>query len=322
MGDYPNGETTKKNNIYCNIPIWWEHGYTGEGVAVWNCEGYNGNNGHGKNSRKRILGSAPGASVFSGRESHATAKGQFKNAYVYLELDEDLSGEHQKQIPLEEFIATNNIKVVNASLSPAPFSHPGYKTLQAWKDLIEKYDLCCFASSANDGDRKKNFDNSDYGWWYIGAMYMYAGNENDLRRHGYSNGGEGLDFIDFTGDWSGTSSSSPYLAGKCALIRQRYPNLNRFEVYEYMKAHAADLGDPGEDTLFGHGLVILPDDFKEEEDVEITKTKVLVDDKIIEVKRVMVNNENYIRLRDFDDVLHICKVDYDKAKNLPIVRKG
>lgn len=53
----------------------------------------------------------------------------------------------------------------------------------------------------------------------------------------------------------------------------------------------------------------------------INKTKVLVDGKIIEVKRVMVNNENYIRLRDMDDVLGICKVDYDKKQNLPIVKK-
>ncbi len=55
---------------------------------------------------------------------------------------------------------------------------------------------------------------------------------------------------------------------------------------------------------------------------EITKTKVLVDGQIKEVKRVMVNNENYIRLRDMEDVLGICDVDYDAEKNLPIVRKG
>lgn len=53
-----------------------------------------------------------------------------------------------------------------------------------------------------------------------------------------------------------------------------------------------------------------------------SKTKVLVNGKIIEVKRVMVNGENFIRLRDFDDVLGICKVDYDKEKNLPIVKRG
>lgn len=321
MSNYPNGEITNKNNDYCNVTNWWEHGFTGKGVSVWNCEGYSGHNGHGKNSRKRILGSAPDATVISGHVNYITQKGIVTNVTVNVELDEDLSGEHQMKVPLEELIEQYNIKVVNASLSPAPFSYPGYKTNQYWKDLIEKYDLCCFASSANDSNRNKTFDNSDYGWWYVGAMFMFKNDPSDLRRHGYSNGGKGLDFIDFTGDWAGTSSSSPYLAGKCALVRQRYPHMDRFEVYQYMKEHAMDLGDLGEDTLFGHGLFILPNDFGEEdEEVEITKTKVLVNDKIIEVKRVMVNDENYIRLRDFDDVLHICKVDYDKEKNLPIVK--
>lgn len=303
------GYITDKNNAYCNIPKWWDEGYTGKGISVWNCET---NQGHGKKSRNRILDSAPGATVFSGYVGYSTKNGNMVNPIVHLE-SEDVS--------LEEFIATNNIRVINASLSPAPFSHPGYKTLQGWKNLIEKYDICCFASSANDSKKDKHFDNSDYGWWYVGAMHMMAGNDNDLRRHSYSNGGEGLDFIDLTGDWSGTSSSSPYLAGKCALVRQRYPEMNRFEVYQYMKDHAIDLGDPGEDNLFGNGLFILPDDFGKEEEVEITTTKVLVDENIIEVRRVMVNNENYIRLRDFDDVLGICKVDYDKKRNLPIVKK-
>lgn len=60
---------------------------------------------------------------------------------------------------------------------------------------------------------------------------------------------------------------------------------------------------------------------EKEKKAGITKTKILVNNKIIEVKRVMVNDENYIRLRDFDDVLHICRVDYDKEKNLPIIRQ-
>lgn len=62
--------------------------------------------------------------------------------------------------------------------------------------------------------------------------------------------------------------------------------------------------------------------YLKEKKAGITTTKVLVNGKAIDVKRVMVNDENYIRLRDFDDVLGICKVDYDKKKNLPIVKKG
>lgn len=313
MSEFPSGNTTEKNNTYSNVTNWWEHGYTGKGVTVWNMED---DEAHGHKSRGRILHSAPDSTVLSARATYGADVKTLKDPVVLYD---------GRRIPLEEFIVTYNVKVVNASLSPAPFSHPGYKTHPEWKRLIEKYDLCCFASSANDSDKNKTFDNSDYGWWYVGAMYMYGGKTDDLRRHGYSNGGEGLDFIDFTGDWSGTSSSSPYLAGKCALVRQRFPQMNRFEVYEYMKQNCMDLGDAGEDKLYGHGLFILPpitEPPKGDDDVEITKTKVLVDGVIKEVKRVMVNNENYIRLRDMEDVLGICDVDYDAEKNLPIVRKG
>jgi hypothetical protein len=152
----------------------------------------------------------------------------------------------------------------------------------------------------------------------VGALVTSS--KDEIKKAGYSNGGEGLDFAESVGWWAGTSSATPYLAGKCALVRQRFPHFNRFEVYEYMKEHCQDLGDTGEDKLFGNGLFILPT-IEEDEEVEITKTKVLVDDKIVEVNRVMVNDENYIRLRDFDDVLGICKVDYDAKKKLPIVKK-
>ena len=58
------------------------------------------------------------------------------------------------------------------------------------------------------------------------------------------------------------------------------------------------------------------------EDFEmITETKIVVNGETLKVKRILKDGENYIRLRDFDDVLHICKVDYDQVKKLPKVRK-
>ena len=153
----------------------------------------------------------------------------------------------------------------------------------------------------------------------VGALVTSI--KGETKRAGYSNGGEGLDFAESVGWWAGTSSATPYLAGKCALVRQRFPHFNRFEVYEYMKDHCQDLGDTGEDKLFGNGLFILPTIEEEDDDVEVTKTKILVNNEVKEVKRILYKNENYIRLRDYDDVLGICKVDYDKQKNLPIVKK-
>ena len=308
-------DKVQKQHAYCNIPNWWEHGYTGKGIGIWNMEGFTD---HGTRTRRTIEYVAPDATIISGHAGTGiSADGVLKDPKVYIQEKKD--GE-KTPVPLEEFLQKYDIRVVTASLEPAPFLHPGYKVAKGWQELIEKYDLCVFNSSGNDFKRDKTLDNQDVGIWYIGALGFDA--KGGISRHGYSNGGEGLDFADFTADWRGTSFSSPYLAGKCALVRQRYPHFNRFEVYEYMKEHCLDLGDAGEDTLFGHGLVILPDDFKEEEDVEITKTKILVNGEVKEVKRILYKNENFIRLRDYQDVLGICEVDYDKEKNLPIVRKG
>lgn len=324
-----------KQAEYCNLPKWHSNGYDGRGVNVLNCEGFTD---HGKISRKRILQAAPGANVFSGNISGKTKNGVYVDVNVMLD---DGKGNKTK-IPFEDFIRDNNIKVLNASFQPTPFQYPGYKVNSYWKELIDKYDLCIFCSSGNEYEKDKKMDNDGEYLWYIGALNTDS--KGLPKRAGYSNGGEGLDFVDFTGDWAGTSFSSPYLAGKTALIRQKYPNMNRKEVYQYIKDHCVDLGESGTDTLYGNGLLIMPDideiygvdkntnassngqsnkgdNMDKEYTVKITSTKVLVNGIEKSVNRVMVNNENYIRLRDFDDVLGVCKIDYDSKKKLPIVKK-
>ncbi|MBM3273656.1 MAG: S8 family serine peptidase [Candidatus Sericytochromatia bacterium] len=54
---------------------------------------------------------------------------------------------------------------------------------------------------------------------------------------------------------SGTSMAAPHVAGVAALIRSHFPELNQGEVKARLEASAADLGDPGYDEIFGHGLV-------------------------------------------------------------------
>lgn len=61
------------------------------------------------------------------------------------------------------------------------------------------------------------------------------------------------------------------------------------------------------------------DDLEEYE--MITETKVVVDGKTKKVKRILKDGENYVRLRDMDDVLGICEVGYDADKKMPIVTK-
>ena len=46
----------------------------------------------------------------------------------------------------------------------------------------------------------------------------------------------------------------------------------------------------------------------------------LVDGKLCKVRSTMIKGENYVRLRDFQDVMHIATVDYDAAKKLPTIK--
>ena len=54
---------------------------------------------------------------------------------------------------------------------------------------------------------------------------------------------------------SGTSMASPYVAAAAALVRAEYPDLTAAEVRALLESTAIDLGDPGIDDEFGHGLV-------------------------------------------------------------------
>jgi serine protease len=54
---------------------------------------------------------------------------------------------------------------------------------------------------------------------------------------------------------SGTSVAAPHVAGVAALVMAANPDLAAVEVREILETTAVDLGDPGRDDDFGHGLV-------------------------------------------------------------------
>lgn len=58
---------------------------------------------------------------------------------------------------------------------------------------------------------------------------------------------------------------------------------------------------------------------KKEDDEVIDKTKVLFNGKEVEVTRIIKDGVNFVKLRDLDSVLGLCKVDYDSGKKMPII---
>ncbi|MFP2898225.1 S8 family serine peptidase [Corallococcus sp. 4LFB] len=54
---------------------------------------------------------------------------------------------------------------------------------------------------------------------------------------------------------SGTSMAAPYVSGVAALLWSARPELTPQQVRETLESSARDLGTPGRDFIFGHGLV-------------------------------------------------------------------
>ena len=57
------------------------------------------------------------------------------------------------------------------------------------------------------------------------------------------------------GIWSGTSGAAPLVAGLAALIRSADPQMPAHQVMHRIRATARDAGAPGEDPVYGHGVI-------------------------------------------------------------------
>ncbi|MBN8941770.1 MAG: autotransporter domain-containing protein [Rhizobiales bacterium] len=56
---------------------------------------------------------------------------------------------------------------------------------------------------------------------------------------------------------TGTSMAAPHVSGVIAVLMEAYPSYSAAEIVRLMYATAEDLGDPGVDRVYGHGLVRL-----------------------------------------------------------------
>lgn len=152
-------------------------------------------------------------------------------------------------------------KVINMSLGGAMKS-PVIE--EAIKKALEK-NITVVAASGNDGAQVVNYPAAYEGVISVGSV------DKNKKLSSYSTYGPSVDLVAPGEDvystiyepekkssfreMSGTSMSSPVVAGTVSLLLSKHPNLTPVQI-EYILEHTAqDLGDSGFDIKFGNGLV-------------------------------------------------------------------
>ena len=58
---------------------------------------------------------------------------------------------------------------------------------------------------------------------------------------------------------AGSSYAAPFVSGLAALLKEKYPDMNKTDFLEILKMSSKDLGDKGYDTYYGWGLIQVPE---------------------------------------------------------------
>ena len=136
----------------------------------------------------------------------------------------------------------------------------------------------------------------------MGALDYVNG---QFKRATYSSVGKELDFMQSVGLWVGTSASTPFQAGMCAIIMSRYGKMSMQEMYKYLQMISKDLGNEGHDTYHGWGQPILPPLEKKYSTMTTTSQKYRVDGVEKEMDTTPVNKEGnvFVPLRVISEAL-------------------
>ena len=153
--------------------------------------------------------------------------------------------------------ADHGAKVINLSLGN--YASSGFLQ-DAVRYAFDK-DVILVAASGNDNTSQLGYPAA------YQEVFAVAATDEFNRKASFSNYGDYIDVaapgVSIASTYpdnqyaalSGTSMASPHVAALAALIRSAHPELKNTEVMDIMRESAADLGDPGKDTLFGYGEI-------------------------------------------------------------------
>ncbi|WP_157800896.1 S8 family peptidase [Bacillus solitudinis] len=153
------------------------------------------------------------------------------------------------------------VDIINLSLGG-----PGTKVMEEAVDKALEAGITIVAAAGNNGMS----DYPSFPAGYDGVISVGATDENNELAF-FSNYGPSIDvvapgfevyssdFLPYKGSsynrYSGTSMSSPIVAGVASLLLSKHPDLTPVEVMYVLQQSAKDLGTPGFDTKYGFGLI-------------------------------------------------------------------
>ncbi len=208
----------------------------GHGTLVSGIVAARTNNGRG------VVGIAPSAKVMPIKVLDATGSGSDANIAVGI-----------------DWARTHGAKVINLSLG-GTFDDPVLS--DAIANAIAA-NVVVVAAAGNDGSNTVGFPASYSGVLAVAATdhsgsltsFSSYGPRVDVAAPGLDITSTALGSGDQYATESGTSFSSPVVAGVAALVRSEHPTWTQGQVAAQIRNTARDVGYPGVDPAFGHGIV-------------------------------------------------------------------
>ena len=295
---------------YSGLEEFHKAGHTGSGLKVLCCQDDTTEHGRGIiNIFKRC---APEAIIING--AHLLS---FKNGKM---IESSITVEGVKY-NFEEYIINNKFDIVFSSASAPSSIYNNIDWISSCKRMTESTGVIFNNSAGNVGENKNGEElahrfPTEYSilWGSIGLS-----DSGTTKRLNSCLSGRDLMFMAFAPLIGGTSAACPFGTGIIACLMSKYGKMTYQEVYQMLKTYSKDFGINGKDIYYGEGMPILPSPSQEDYEM-ITKTNIKVGDKILTVNRILKNEENYIRLRDLEDILGIVTVSYDSINKIPVIK--
>lgn len=237
-----------------NVQKYHDMGYTGKGIRVLCHE----NNAHGQSTMYVLKQIAPDAEIIYANVSQTVTSGKLTK-YVW-----EIGG---VKYSFDEMMKEIHPDIISCSLKNPRRCVDRENIVQPYLDNGDVIICTCSGNEGSEGAFSM-YPNAIT----VGACLFDNNQKDKIRIAPYSGRDKdalSISYVGFTWNQSGTSYSTPFVAGQIALFMQRYGKISQSEFQKIIKPYCRDLGEEGIDNTFGEGLIVLPEELHIEEDREV-----------------------------------------------------